>query len=650
MVFLLFVFLLLKIQIIDNDKYVFLFNLGNQKTQMIKASRGEIVDRNGVVIASNKSSFDIVFNKLYVDKECEYKTILSVVNLLNKYQISVIDDLPLVSSNDVVAIDKNQKSEVDQLKKFFELEQVGLDNDMLSNEIWKKLLKKYKLQSYSTKEARIIAGIKYSMDIKGYSYTVPYVVARDVPMDLIIKLKESGQRVDGIEVVETSSREYLLGDCAPHIIGNVGPIYAEEYQKLKHQNYEINDIIGKNGIEKYCERYLRGADGEKVVDLTNDARDDINGEEMNNESKPTPGNTVVLTIDSELQYIAQQAIERQIKNLNDSAPAGKGKEADAGAVVALDVKTGDVLAIATYPSYDANQYNKNFSDLINDENKPLFNRALLGMYAAGSCYKPVVAIAGLAEKIVDKNSQIYCGHVYNFFAGYKPKCLGHHGRINVMDALKVSCNIYFYELGRLLGIDRINYYGRQLGFGERTGIELAENVGQLASPELREKLGGKWYPGDVLQAAIGQSDNLMSPLQLANYAATIANRGKRMKVNLIKKIVSYDKKNIVYQSKPVVACDVGISDMVFETVIEGMTRASRVGTARRYFGNYPITVPSKTGTPETADLCNSVFVCFAPDKESQIAIAVVIEKGWHGYTGAPVAKEILDKYFGYSNL
>lgn len=655
MIFLIFTSLLFKIQIVNNDKYVFLLDSSNNKTQILKSSRGEIVDRNSIVIASNKTGFDIVLNKAYISKQNESDTILSVIDLLNKYKIKVIDDLPLILENNLIKIDENKKNEVENLKKYLDLDSSKnqkTSNDKLAAEIWQNLLKKYKLQNYSTSQAKAIAGIKYSMGLKNYSYTTPYVIARDVPIDLIIKIKESGSHVDeldnsldkSLEIVENPSRDYLLSDCAPHIIGNVGPIYIEEYQSLKKQNYKINDIIGKNGIEKYCEKYLRGTDGEKIINIANNANNKVY-----HKTKPIPGNTVILTIDSKLQYVAQKALEHQIKNLNATAPTGQGKEANAGAAVAIDVKTGEVLAVATYPSYDINQYNKNFYELINNPDKPLFNRALLGAYAAGSCYKPAVAIAALAEKIVDPGSKIHCGHVYNFFSGYKPKCLGHHGKITVEDALKVSCNIYFYEIGRILGINKINHYSSQLGFGEKTGIQINENVGQLASPELRKKLGGSWYPGDVLQAAIGQSDNLMSPLQLANYAATIANHGKRMKVSIVKKIVSYDKKKTIFENKPTVAVKMNVAHNVFETVTNGMTKASRIGTARKYFGNYPITVPSKTGTPQTSGLCNSVFICFAPEKNARIAIAVVIENGWHGYTGAPVAKEILDQYFNLSN-
>ena len=636
MVFLIFSLLLFKIQIINRDKYVELSDLSSNKTQVISASRGEITDRNGVVIASNKNSFNIAIDKALTNKNDEYKTILDIVNLLKQYKIEHTDNFPIILKNKKLHFAINKENEINNLKKYLEIN----ENSSLK-QTWTSIVKRYKLQDYKLSEARIIAGIKYSMQLQGYSYSNPYIISQNIPMDVLIKIKETGNEIKGFEILENPSREYILNNCAPHIIGNIGPIYAEEYKSLKNENYKLNDTIGKNGIEKYCEKYLRGIDGEKIININN--RGNVN--EIYTKKAPIPGNTVKLTIDSKLQYVAQTALEDQIHNLNKTAPAGQGREADSGAVVVLDVKKGEILAIASYPFYNIDEYNKNFFNLINDNKRPLFNRALLGAYAPGSCYKPVIAVAGLQEGIVNQDSTVHCGHVYNYFSAYKPKCLGSHGNINVKDALKVSCNIYFYDVGRILGINRINNYSSQLGFGNHTGIQLTENIGQLASPQLRKSKGEKWYPGDVLQATIGQSDNLVSPLQLANYVATIANRGKRMNISIIKEITSYDKKDVIYEHIPSVACNVKAKPEVFETVIEGMTRASRVGTARKHFGNYPITVPSKTGTPQTSSLCNSTFICFAPDKDPKIAIAVVIEKGWHGYTGAPVAKKIINEYF-----
>ncbi len=641
MILVLYFFQLFKIQILEHAKYVFLADASGNRKQILKAARGEIVDRNGVVIASNKNGFDIALNKALIKKEDEYNTIISLVNMLREYDVELIDYLPMTLKKNNIYLNKNNKIEFKRL-----LNLLGEKESVPAKKVWNKIVKRYSLQNYKISDAKIIAGIKYSMEVQDYSFSNPYIISRNVPMDVLIKLKENNYKLNGVEIIEKPSREYILKDFAPHIIGSVGPIYAEEYEKLKNDGYNLNDTIGKNGIEKYFEKYLKGKDGERVIKI------DYNGkvDKIYENNYPIPGNTVKLTIDSKLQYTAQHALEKQIHYLNKNAPAGKGKEADGGAVVVLDVKTGEILAMASYPTYNINEYNKNFYELINNNKKPLFNRPLQGIYAPGSCYKPVIAVAALQEGVAQPTSTVYCGHVYNFFSAYKPKCLGAHGNINVMDALKLSCNIYFYDVGRILGINRINKYSSQFGFGQHTGIQLPENVGQLASPQLREDNGGKWYPGDVVQAAIGQSDNLFSPLQLANYVSTIANRGKRMKVSIIKEIKHYDKKSTIYNHKPILANKVSASAEVFETVVEGMSRASRIGTARRYFGNYQITVPSKTGTPETTGLCNSTFICFAPDKDSKIAIAVVIEKGWHGYTCAPVAKEIIDEYFGYNKF
>ena len=635
-IFIVYLLQLFKIQIIDHAKYVSLADISGTRRQIVKAARGEIVDRNGIVIVSNKNGYDIVINKALINKSNEYESILSIAKLLKDCNIQWADYLPMHIEQNKMCFDENKKLEIESLTEFLKN-----PKNSSSQEVWKKIIEKYKLDKYKIQEARIIAGIKYSMYLKGYSMSVPYIMAKNISMDELVYLKENSYKTKGLEIIENSSREYVLDNLAPHIIGTVGPIYKEEYELLQKDGYKMNDVIGKNGIEKYCEKDLKGTDGERMVYIDNDGK----VEAVHDNILPIPGDTIKLTIDYNLQQKAQDALAKQIKHLNESAPPGKGKEANAGAVVVLDVQTGEIIAIASYPSYNINEYNKNFSELISNPNRPLFDRPLQGKYSQGSCLKPGVAVAALQEGIATDTSTVHCGRIYNFFSGYKPTCLGYHGNINVLNALKWSCNIYFYEVGRLLGINKIDSYISQFGFGNPTGVQLPENIGQRASPELSKAKGRKWYPGDVIQAAIGQLDNLASPLQLANYVATIANRGKRMEVSIIKEIKSYGSNNIKYSHKPKIIDKVKARREVFETVIEGMARASRSGTARASFGKFSITVPSKTGTPETSNLCNSTFVCFAPEQDSKIAIAVVIENGWHGYTGAPVAKEIIKNYF-----
>jgi len=448
--------------------------------------------------------------------------------------------------------------------------------------------------------------------------------------------------------VETGVRITPNGTLAPHIVGLTGPIYAEEYDALRDEGYAMDDRLGKSGMEKAFENLLRGESGQREIYIGS-------GEAIQTVESvaPVPGYTVKTTLDNNLQLVAQNALERQISYLRQSAPVGQGREADAGAVVVLSVKTGEVLAAATYPSYDLDTYSQEYSKLVADEEglTPLVNRAIQGGYAPGSTFKPVVATTGLTYGVIEESSTVHCARVYTFYSGYQPTCLSAHGSINVVTALSKSCNIFFYDTGRRAGIENIVHVATQMGLGQPTGIEIPEKVGQVSSPEAKEADPTNpepWYPGDVLQSSIGQLYNEYTPLQLANYAATIGNRGKRMKVTLIHEVWDYSMENLITPFEPQVAGRVDASPETFEIVVKGMVAASAYGGTASYdFGSYPVTVASKTGTPETNALPNSTFICFAPAEDPEIAIAVVIEKGWHGYTGAPVAKEIFNNYFGF---
>ncbi|MEG1972016.1 MAG: penicillin-binding transpeptidase domain-containing protein, partial [Oscillospiraceae bacterium] len=359
--------------------------------------------------------------------------------------------------------------------------------------------------------------------------------------------------------------------------------------------------------------------------------------------EPVPGNTVVLTIDKNIQKAAINALEKEIKHLNETAPEGKGKEADAGAVVVIDIKSSEILAAVTNPSYDLSVFNETFAENNMDKRAPFLNRAFNGIYAPGSCFKPVTGTAALSEGLANEETKVVCTGVYTALAAlnYQPTCLSAHGAMRLEDALRASCNIYFYDMGRQLGIPKINEYAKKLGLGVKTGIELSETAGTLNNPDTKN-------PGDALQAAIGQLDNGFSPLQLANYTAILARNGVKKDLTLIKGISStYDIKDLKPYEKNRPTVDSGIPRENFEIIRKGMIAATHDihGTAYSYLGDYPLTVACKTGTPETKEFPNSTFICYAPAEDPQIAIAVVIEKGWHGYTGAPVARAIMDAYF-----
>jgi penicillin-binding protein 2 len=634
---------LMQIQIVDAEVYRQILNGRRVSTQTIKAVRGEIVDKDGNPLAANRMGYDVIIDQAFfpASKETQQRNeiILKLINLFEDLDEEWIDSLP-ITRQAPFSFESGADDEIARLRKLVNAADYATAEDTM---YW--LVDRYKLEDFSLMDARKIAGVRYDMEQRGFSMSTPYTFATDIRIDSVIQVKEHSYEFLGVDVIESAIRYNPVGDLAPHIIGTIGPMYAEEYQELKDKGYALNDLIGKNGAEGELESYLRGTDGKREI-YTYSYGDLIEATET---VTPIPGNTVSLTIDSALQRTAQEALEAQIDYLQDTAPAGQGKEADSGAVVMLDVKTGKMLAAATFPSYDLTTYKQEYKTISQDPLAPLVNRALSGQYAPGSTFKPTVALAGLRSHVIDEGSTVMCGGTYTFYQDYRPKCLDVHGHISINRALSYSCNIFFYDVGRRTGIETIELTAKELGLGEYTGLEIAEARGQRSTPEVKkEQRGEEWFAGDTLQSSIGQLLNLYTPVQLANYAATIANRGDRMKLTIINDIREYSTGRVLQTFPPEVAAHMDIEPEAFEIVVRGMVAASRTGSARGTFSNYPVDVASKTGTPETStELPNSTFICFAPADDPEVAIAVVIEKGWHGYTGAPVAKALFDEYFGY---
>jgi len=637
-----FVARLMSIQIVNAETYANMLNGQAISTQTVKATRGEIVDRNGKPLAVNRMGNDVVLDRAYLPPERQNEVIMELLYLFERLGERWTDNLP-VTSAEPYQYKQGQDAEIERMKKLLDAQPYATAEDAV---YW--LVKRYKLEGFTPEEQRKIAGVRYEMEQRGYTWNVPYTFATDIDISSVIQIKERSYMLPGVTITESGVRIHPNSSIAPHIIGTIGPIYAEEYQELKLKGYAMDDRVGNAGIEKRFEDQLRGINGKREIHI------DAGGavvREVENEP-PVPGNTLMLTLDNEYQLLGQEALERQIDWLRQNALSGQGKEAAAGAVVAVKCKTGEVLLAATFPSYDLNTFSQDYSELLAmTEERPLFNRAIQGVYAPGSTFKPTVGLAGLANGVIDESAMVSCQRVYTYYApGYQPGCLGYHGGINVVNALRVSCNIFFYDTGRRVGIDNIESMAIQLGLGQATGIEIPEALGQISTPAAKKadpNNNEDWFAGDVLQSSIGQMYNWYTPLQMANYAATIGNRGTRMKLTILHEVRDYAMNNVVVPLKPEVEAVVDAPPEAFETIVKGMVAASGYsGTAARYFGGYPVTVASKTGTPETANLPNSVFICFAPAEDPELAIAVVIEKGWHGYTGAPVAKEIFDKWFG----
>ena len=643
MVFSLYGFRLMDIQAVNGDYYEQRTQTVYTRTQRVEAARGEIMDRYGKSMAVNINGYDVVFNKAFLDEKSINEMILRLAGILLEADEEWEDNLPITETTPF-EFKEGRDNEIKALKNFLGIEQYASIEDTVH---WLK--EEFDLQDMTDSQFRIIAGVRYEMYRKDFSMKNPYTFAKNISIETVTKISESISELAGVTIENVPIREYAAGTVAPHIIGTIGPITENELDLLE-KGYSMTDSVGKSGIEKEYESYLRGEDGEQVVYIN------TSGEVIDVvESKAAkPGNTVVLTISSDLTKVAQQALEDQIAALQSTKTPEEGSEAKAGAVAAIDVKTGELLVNATAPTFDLSTYYEDYSSLVTDELRPLFNRVLNGTYAPGSTYKLVSATAGLNEGLITRYTGINCEGVYTYFPSYQPTCMGIHGVINLVDAIRVSCNIFFYDLGRELGYENINKYAEMYGLGQETGIELSEAKGVVAGPEFREKINGSpWQAGDVVQSAIGQSDNAFTPLQLANYAATLANNGKRMKVSTVKSILSYNFEEVIYEHEPEVVYDMvedgGVDPQIFEVLREGMIRASGQngyqGTAHHEFDDYPILVASKTGTPETNEVPNAVFICYAPADDPQIAVAVVIEGAGHGYWAAPVAKAVLDEYF-----
>ncbi len=634
---------LMDIQVVNGDRYEERTQTVYTRTQRVKAARGEIMDRYGKSLAVNINSYDVVFNKAFLEDGTINDTILRLASILLEADEEWIDNLPITETAPF-EFKEGAENAIKNLKSFLGVEQYATVDDTV---YWLK--QRFGLEEATDSQFRIIAGVRYEMHRRDFSMKNPYTFAKNVSIETVTRISESISALSGVTVKNVPVRKYTNGSIASHIIGVTGLISDDELDLLE-KGYTLDDYTGKSGVEKAYESYLHGEDGEQIVYIS------TGGEVINVEQSKVavPGNTVALTINYDLNRVAQQALEEQIATLQASDEPDHGSEATAGAVAVIDVKTGELLVNATAPTYDLSAYYSDYSELVDDELRPLFNRVLSGAYAPGSTYKMVSATAALNEGFITPYTTVNCEGVYTYFSAYQPTCMGIHGRINVVDAIRVSCNVFFYEMGRLLGHEKLNEYSAMYGFGQHTGIELPESTGVVAGPEYREKHGGSaWQSGDSVQSAIGQSDNLFTPIQLANYAATLANNGKRMRVSVVKSITSYNYDEIIYEHEPEVVYDLvedgGVDPKIFETLREAMIRAAGqrgyIGTAHHEFDDYPITIAAKTGTPQTSSSPNAVFVCYAPAYDPQIAIAVVIEKAWHGYWAAPVAKAILNEYF-----
>lgn len=635
---------LFMLQVIDGHKYSEITATRLSKSIPQKAPRGEILDRYGRPLVSNRQGFSISISKVGSDNKELNSIILKLIEICESDGVNYIDTMP-ISSGAPFIFTYTEKEKIENFNK-----SLDLNKNLSAKEVIKELSKRYEIDSsYSDIQKRKIAGVRSEMELRLFSSRNSYTFANDVSMNVVTKIKETTHALNGVNVLTEYLREYNEPGIASHILGRVGQIYKEEYDVLKDQGYDINAVIGKDGIEKYCESILKGTDGTLSIE------ENETGHIVSSVStlSAVPGKDVILTIDLELQKTAERMLREVINSIavnGVNSGYSEGWDADSGAAVVVDIHTGEILALASYPTYDLSRFNEDYQRNYKNPAKPFWNRAIAGAYEPGSTFKMATALAGLQAGVINENTVMTCNGVYTHYApSYSPYCWKKegHGPLNVIGAIENSCNIFFYETGRLSGIDRLNTLSRQLGFGEKTGIELPEEVkGIVAGPEYVKSLGETWWPGDTIQAAIGQSKNLFTPIQLANYIATITNGGTRYKTHLVKKVKEYATSNIIKEYYPEVVENIEINAKHHKLIMEGMRSVTEDGTASSVFEGFDVSVGGKTGTAEVPNGSNNgVFVAFAPYENPQIAISVVVEHGSHGNSIAPVAREIIAKYF-----
>ncbi len=611
-------------------------------TVTVEAVRGEILDRNGYPLVTNKQVNKIVFSYERFPKDYSERNeiIKALIALFDKNGVEWNDNLPIEIVDGKLVFSEDKENEISYLKSeaFLHLNYyASVEN------CFKALSDRYGLSDMPLNQARDVASVYYSMVKNGFNTGRNYVFASGVSGELVSVIMEKNDIFPGVNLQISSEREYTDGAVAPHVLGMVGSISEGEYESYKELGYTKNDVVGKSGVELAFESQLRGTSGMKTVTV------DSSGNKTEEYTvEPVNGNTVILTIDYELQRVAQQALEEGVKALEDKNSRDYPMS---GAVVVMDTRTNECLAIASYPTYDNSTYAENSAELNTDEATPLWNRALRSTYTPGSTIKPAVAMAGLEENVITSDTKITCAGIYRYYEDYQPGCTDRHGKQNAVNALFNSCNIFFYETSRLLGIEKLNSYFRMFGLGEKTGIELNESSGTVDSVALREQKGEIWTPGLTIQAGIGHGDNQFTPIQLCSYVSTIANRGIRYKASIVKSVRTPDLSGTVSETQPHILSQADFASQNWDTVHKGMLKVGTESYAD--FSAVPVKVAAKTGTTtvekrvngKMIETYNGFIITFAPYENPEIAISVVVEGAGSGGSTAPIASDIMEYYF-----
>ena len=621
----------------------------------ISAVRGEILDRNGIPLISNEQVYSIRFNRSIWDGMRQNEVILSLIGLLKSKGMPHNDSLPI--SNAPYAYTISYGSTLAARKNFDSyLEKNGWSPEDKAAAVVAAMCEKYQIdEKYADTEKRLILGVRYEMDQGDFSVLSPYTFATDVGIDLISIIKEEKNRYPGVEIVPESVRVFRT-DYDAHILGRVGKIYREEYETLASQGYSMNAIVGKDGAEKAFESYLRGTDGSRRTRI--DAY--YNTVEILSEKEASAGNNVILTIDQNIQEATENALKNrieEIKFLSETDPETYPEDIGGGAAVMMKVDTGEVLSMASYPTYKLATFSSDYASLLEDPLTPMVNRVIGGAYPIGSVFKMVTAVAGLEEDVITPTTIITDEGRYTKYRTFQPMCWIYrqyhqtHGDVNVSMALRDSCNYFFYEVSDQLGIDTLDKWAQEFGLGIRTGIELAGEIsGQRANAESKAKVETiPWGPGDTLTASIGQSYSLFTPIQVCAYLSAVCNGGRYYRPHILKEVTSYDYSSVLVSAQPELVNTIPMSQSTYAAVMEGMLDAAENGTAAKVFENYPLRVGGKTGSSQVSSgTSNGVFAAFAPFDDPEVAVFVIVEHGGSGSNIGIIAREMFDAYFKIS--
>ena len=652
---------LFSLQIVHGAEYLEQSNTRLTRESVLEAARGSILDKTGAELVTSKMEFSLEMYKTKADTDTLNIDILNMTQVLDKYGVSYVDSFPInINPFEFKISDENLAN----WKKSNNLEQ-----DITAQEAFYKFKDKYKIRNTNDiEQIRKIIAIRYELAKKGYSSIRSVTIAKNIPREAVAEFSESSEKFTGVNIVVQPVREYTSGNLASHILGYASQINQQEYEARKN-TYSQNDIIGKTGIESVFEEYLKGKNGTKQIDMNVDGT--TTAEYISEEA--VAGSDIVLTIDANLQKVTENALKANIEKIA-SGGFGQAYDAKAGACVVMNVNNGEILAMASYPDYNPEDFvggisQEAWNNYTNNTAKPLVNKAIQNSYSPGSTFKMVTAIAGLETGVIDLNTKINDTGVYTKYRDYQPKCWYYtdyhrgHGYLNVSGAIEKSCNYFFYETSDRMGIDNLVRFAKYFGLGSKTGVELEGEIpGVVSSKESKQKLHNNepWSAGDTLQSAIGQYDNEFTPVQMARYISMLANGGNKIDTTIIKTIrnadgseTSREEINKFIQNKLKLEADnsenIEINQDYLKAVLEGMqsVTSDTGGTAYVRFKDFNISVGGKTGSAEApGNKVHAWFVGFAPFENPEIAIVVMVENGGHGNYTAEVVRDIMAEYFG----